>query len=105
MQKSDFGGTGRFWATCFSIGGKGYVGTGNDANGYTTDFWEFDTLSNAWIQKANFAGEARRRAVGFSINTKGFLWIGKGKSIIFFIYLIFPYTSKNSMNKFVSNGI
>src|SRR5262249_49592523 len=41
-QKADFGGTARYWATGFSIGSKGYIGTGYNVNGTCVkDFWEY----------------------------------------------------------------
>ena len=40
-QKADFGGTARDGAVGFSIGSKGYIGTGYDGTGSTKDFWEY----------------------------------------------------------------
>ena len=40
-QKADFGGTARFFATGFSIGSKGYIGTGWDLVVNYKDFWEY----------------------------------------------------------------
>jgi len=41
-QKTDFGGTVRQGAVGFSIGSKGYIGTGYDGNySYYKDFWEY----------------------------------------------------------------
>ena len=37
VQKADFGGVARFTAVGFSIGSKGYVGTGS----LQKDFWEY----------------------------------------------------------------
>jgi PKD repeat protein len=74
-QVSNFN-TVRAEAASFSIGSKGYVGTGTDF--YTTykDFWEFDSTTKAWTQKADFGGEARWLAKGFSIGTKGYIGVG-----------------------------
>ncbi|MBI3502070.1 MAG: T9SS type A sorting domain-containing protein [Bacteroidetes bacterium] len=75
-QKANFGGTARQYATGFSIGTKGYVGTGNDNNNADTQtFWEWDQANNTWTQKANFVS-ARRYAVAFSIGTKGYIGTG-----------------------------
>ena len=52
-QKADFGGTGRRYAVGFSIGSKGYIGTGV-ASSLTKDFWEYDQAANTWTQKADF---------------------------------------------------
>jgi hypothetical protein len=40
-QRADFGGAARFFATGFSIGSKGYVGTGWDLAVNYKDFWEY----------------------------------------------------------------
>ena len=73
--KADFGGTGRWGAVGFSIGNKGYIGTGWD-NGPHQDFWEYNPSTDAWTQKANFGGTARYGAVGFSIGNKGYIGTG-----------------------------
>ena len=80
--KSNFGGTARDRGVGFSIGGKGYISTGNDGNP-TNDFWEYDTATNAWTQKANFSGTARDYAVGFSIGSKGYIGTGESGTIDF----------------------
>jgi hypothetical protein len=79
-QKANFGGAGRSEAVGFSIGAKGYIGTGStNISNYSNDFWEYDTTTNAWTQKANFGGTSRNSAVGFSIGSKGY--IGTGQDI------------------------
>lgn len=79
-QKADFGGTGRAGAVGFSIGTKGYIGTGTESNSSSgpnkNDFWEWDQLTDTWTQMANFAGSPRSYAVGFSIGTKGYIGTG-----------------------------
>ena len=77
-QKKDFGGTGRHNAVGFSIGSKGYIGTGNDSYGtsLTKDFWEYDPVADTWKQMADFGGTARAAAVGFSIGSKGYIGMG-----------------------------
>lgn len=40
-QKTDFGGDARTGAIGFTIGGKGYIGTGNSSAGFYSDFWEY----------------------------------------------------------------
>ena len=48
-QRADFGGTGRYAAVGFSIGSKGYIGTGNDSHAtLLKDFWEYDPAANTW---------------------------------------------------------
>jgi hypothetical protein len=77
IQKANFGGAARNGAVGFSIGNKGYIGTGFDGS-YKNDFWEFDPSTNIWAQKANFGGTARIGAVGFSIGNKGYIGTGIG---------------------------
>lgn len=76
-QKADFAGGTRVNAAAFSIGSKGYVGTGRSASEkFTNDFWEYDPLANSWVQKADFIGSSRSNAVGFAINTTGYIGSG-----------------------------
>ncbi len=77
-QKADFGGTERNDAVGFSIGSKGYIGTGyiTSLSSPTKDFWEYDPNANTWIRKADFNGTERCSAVGFSIGTKGYIGTG-----------------------------
>lgn len=80
-QKNDFGGTERELAVGFSIGTKGYIGTGTNANGvYYNDFWEWDQTTGTWTQMADFGGAARSAATGFSIGSKGYIGSGTGAS-------------------------
>jgi N-acetylneuraminic acid mutarotase len=74
-QKTDFGGTARLSAIGFSIGTKGYIGTGSDGS-LRKDFWEWDQSTNTWIQKTDFGGTARFSAIGFNIGTKGYIGTG-----------------------------
>ncbi|MBI4930673.1 MAG: T9SS type A sorting domain-containing protein [Bacteroidetes bacterium] len=82
-QKADVGTFGRLNAVGFSIGTKGYIGTGRYhpfaypyPDSLLRDFWEWDQTTNAWTQKADFAGTARLYSIGFSIGTKGYIGLG-----------------------------
>ena len=75
-QKANLGSLGRQNAVSFSIGNKGYLGTGLDGAACRNDFWEYDPTSNAWTQKANFGGGVRWHATGFSIGSKGYMGTG-----------------------------
>ena len=66
----------RLDAVGFSIGSKGYIGTGLPISGFVKDFWEYDPATNTWTQKADFGGTARHSAVGFSIGSKGYIGTG-----------------------------
>jgi N-acetylneuraminic acid mutarotase len=59
----------------FTVGSKGYIGTGNNGT-LLKDFWEYDAGNNMWTQKANFGGTARCYTVGFSIDGKGYIGTG-----------------------------
>jgi hypothetical protein len=62
-QKADFGGTERLSAVGFSIGTKGYIGTGGKyPDPPYSDFWEYDPATDVWTQKADFAGSPREYA-------------------------------------------
>ena len=74
-QLGNFPGTARYSAVSFSIGTKGYVGTGYGTQ-LLKDFWEYDSNNDTWTQKADFGGTARRNAVGFSIGNKGYIGTG-----------------------------
>src|SRR5713101_1775958 len=82
-QKADFGGAARIAAVGFSIGSKGYIGTGEIFGSTlgTKDFWEYDPATNTWTQKADFGGTERSYAVGFSIGSKGYIGTGLDQSV------------------------
>jgi N-acetylneuraminic acid mutarotase len=78
-RKADYPGNSTGYFVCFSIGTKGYIGTGNDflTNGFTNEFWEYNPASNSWTRKASLpTTPARVFAVGFSIGSKGYIGIG-----------------------------
>jgi len=70
-QKTNLGGAARDGAFGFSIGNKGYIGTGSDL----VDFWEFDPITNTWTQKANFL-DNRSGSTSFSIGDLGYAGLG-----------------------------
>lgn len=76
VKLSDFDGIPRTDAVGFSIGTKGYLGTGYDGEIRHNDFWEYDVARNTWTQKADFPGVARNGAIGFGTDTKGYLGTG-----------------------------
>ena len=78
-KKADYPGNSGGMAVGFSIGTKGYIGTGSqrDSGGFTNDFWEYNSLTNIWTKKATLPGAiARSNAAGFSIGTKGYIGTG-----------------------------
>lgn len=88
-QKSLFAGGPRDRAVGFSIGEKGYIGTGYFFNGspnITNDFWEYDPTTNLWTQKASLPGSERNNAIGFSIGNNGFIGLGNQSLLDFWHY-------------------
>lgn len=77
---TNFGGIERNYAVGFSIGTKGYIGTGTDGSSYYKDLWEYDSGTGAWTQKADFGGIERYRAVGFAIGDYGYVGLGYSSS-------------------------
>jgi len=68
---------GKYTGVAFSIGTKGYVGTGaNSSVSYTNDFYEWNQPTNTWSVKASFPGSARNGATAFSIGNKGYVGLG-----------------------------
>ena len=71
------GGLDRNVAAAFTIGTKGYVGTGQGTAAFLNDFWEYNYLTDVWTPKSAFAGTARRSSIGFSISGKGYIGLGQ----------------------------
>ena len=59
-------------AASFIINNKLYVGTGSEK----ADLWEYDAVTNGWLQKANLPAPGRSYAVGFTIGNKGYIATG-----------------------------
>ena len=70
-------------AVGFSIGTKGYIGTGASTGAIMNTFWEFNPLTNSWSQKATFSGSARAMSVGFSIGNHGYIGTGYNNNTFF----------------------
>ena len=69
-------------AIAFAIGTNGYVSLGQDITPtFLQDTWQYNTLTNAWVQKANFGsgdirGTARIDATAFAIGNYGYVVCG-----------------------------
>lgn len=71
---------GRFQAVAFSIGDKGYLGTGySQTEGYLSDWWQYDPNQNKWFAKTSFPAGTRTNAMGFAIDKQGYLGTGQTK--------------------------
>jgi hypothetical protein len=75
-RKADFGGSARVSAVGFSIGTKGYIGTGMTESALLNDFWEYNPINDTWTQKAAYGGGVRVSAAGFSVGVKGYIGCG-----------------------------
>ena len=76
IETGVFPGTPRREAVAFSVGGKGYIGTGVDEdNDRLNDFWEYDPakpIADRWSEvTSQFPGGIRQAAVAFSFDTDG----------------------------------
>ena len=85
-QKADFKGNARGYAASFSIGSKGYIGTGSftfsGRSGSLNfriehDFWEYNTATDVWTQTVDYAGYERDRTISFTIGGKGYIGFGR----------------------------
>lgn len=57
----------------FTIGNKGYLGTGVSDPWAFRDFWEYNATTDKWTAKADFPGTERYYSIGFAVAGKGYL--------------------------------
>jgi N-acetylneuraminic acid mutarotase len=84
-QKANLPGAARRDAVGFAIAGKGYVAAGIDNDeslmgNILNDLWQYDPVSNSWIQKASYPGGSGFGiyfATAFTIDSKGYICCGK----------------------------
>jgi N-acetylneuraminic acid mutarotase len=81
-QKNNVPGNPRNQAVGFSIGSKGYIGTGYNNRTYFNDFWEYNPSTDSWLSRSNFPGTPRYAAIGFSIGSKGYVGIGLNNALL-----------------------
>lgn len=80
-QKANYLGGPMYHASAFTVGNKGYVGTGrNPAAQLVKTFFCYDPATNTWEQKATFPGVGRRGGVGFAIGDYGYIGTGSNYS-------------------------
>jgi len=60
----------------FSIGSKGYIGTGGDMTSLTKDIWEWNQITNAWTRVADYPGGPRAGALGVSVGNRAYIGTG-----------------------------
>jgi len=88
-QKATFPGIHSLDQVAFSIGQKGYVGSGFGSGSYRKEFWEYDPAEDKWTQKADVPGLPRSDAVGFSVGNYGY--VGLGQNRINFLFDFWEY--------------
>ena len=76
------GGEGIYFATGFSVGGKGYLCGGKmGPNLYSSQLWEYKPSNNQWIQRANFPGGVRYQMLSFVVGSKAYVGMGTDQNI------------------------
>ena len=69
----------RSFAASFSLDGKGFLSgglVGTVTGSATADLWQYDPVTDTWLQKANFPGTARYSAVAAVANGKAYVGTG-----------------------------
>lgn len=62
--------------TAFTLNGKAYVATGGP--GYPgNSTWEYNPITDRWVQKTNFEGSNRYEAVSFTVKNQAFVATGR----------------------------
>jgi N-acetylneuraminic acid mutarotase len=76
-QKASFAPGPRKWARAFSVGGKGYLGTG-EVYGQVeeSDLWEYSPIANTWTQKSYLPSSVREGACSFTIGNIAYYGTG-----------------------------
>ncbi len=67
----------------FVINNLGYFATGERNGSAVNTTWEYNPVTDLWIEKTAFEGAARTQAIGFTINDRGFVLLGKSGSSYF----------------------
>jgi len=91
----------------FSIGNKGYVGTGYQRtfqDEVYKDFWEYDASSSTWTQKADYGGGQTEFGFGFSILNKGYAGAGLNNNFYEYDPSTNSWTQKASFHSRLDSG-
>lgn len=67
---------GRMHPAMVEVGGKIYIGAGNNLSGDLNDFWAYDIATNTWAQKASLPTHPRHHPFYFGIGD--FVYVGFG---------------------------
>ena len=108
VQKTGLGSTVREYAVGFTIGSKGYIGTGQYSSGFTlmfrNDLWEYNQSTGAWTQKANFPGAARCGAAAFVVNNIAYIGAGEAYPTPYYDFYAFDPSSNSWTQKTSFSG-
>ncbi|OQA00209.1 MAG: N-acetylneuraminate epimerase [Bacteroidetes bacterium ADurb.Bin408] len=85
---SDFGGGNSSMGAATAALNKGYA-----IKGGTTQFWEYNPLTDTWTQKANIGGDIRNDPVCFTINDKIYAGLGNGFTELNDFWMYDPLTN------------
>ncbi len=85
-EKAEFPGAARFRAVGFTLGERGYLGTGlaaivEGSADVFQDMWGYDPGADAWTQIPDFGGSARGAAVCFTLGSWVYVGTGSGASM------------------------
>lgn len=70
-------GNGVYFATAFTLDGKGYICAGKvGPSNYITDLWEYKPLTDQWTQRAPFPGGDRYQLTSFTVNGRAYVGLG-----------------------------
>lgn len=67
----DYSGIARYNGIAFVMGSRAYLG------GMTASTWEYNDVTDLWVQKTDFEGSVRTGAVSFTLNDRGFVLTGR----------------------------
>lgn len=88
VPRNDFGGSARYGSAAFSLNGKGYLVCGYDTTlTNRNDFWEYDPITDSWLQLPDFPGGARTNLTAFVIDTMAFVGMGYDTGFHYDIWL------------------
>jgi N-acetylneuraminic acid mutarotase len=87
-----FPGSPRNGAVAFALNGKGYVGLGDDDQGFKADFYEYDPAKRSWRQLPDFPGGGRRGAVAFVAGGKAYVGTGYNDNYLVDLWVFNPKT-------------
>ena len=68
-------------AVGFSIGNKGYVACGNLGLGPSVSVWEYDPVTDLWVEKTEYEGISREDAIAFYNEARAFVALGRSGTL------------------------